>query len=67
MSKGKVKYFNDLKGWGVIAGQDSSQDIYVHYSAINMDGFRTLKEGQEVLYELVSTDGGLRADNVTLA
>jgi len=67
MSKGKVKYFNDLKGWGVISGPDDNQDIYVHYTAINMDGFRTLKEGQEVLYELVNTDGGLRADNVTLA
>ncbi len=67
MSKGKVKYFNDLKGWGVIASDDSSQDIYVHYTAINMDGFRTLKEGQEVSYELVNSDNGLRANNVTLA
>ena len=67
MSKGKVKYFNDLKGWGIISGEDLNQDIYVHYTAINMDGFKTLREGQEVLYELTSTDSGLQARNVTLA
>jgi len=67
MSKGKVKYFNDLKGWGIIAAEDSRQDVYVHYTAINMDGFKTLREGQEVLYELTRTDSGLQARNVTLA
>ncbi len=67
MTKGKVKYFNDLKGWGIIAAEDSRQDIYVHYTAINMKGFRTLKEGQEVFYELAQTSKGLRAHNVTLA
>jgi CspA family cold shock protein len=66
MSKGKVKYFNDLKGWGIIAAEDSKQDVYVHYTAINMDGFKTLRKGQEVLYELTRTDSGLQARNVTL-
>ena len=65
MSKGKVKYFNELKGWGIISPEDSKQDVYVHYSAIKMDGFRTLREGQEVLYEMVRTDTGLQARNVT--
>ncbi|MEW5994165.1 MAG: cold shock domain-containing protein, partial [Candidatus Zixiibacteriota bacterium] len=62
-----VKYFNELKGWGIIAPEDSKQDVYVHYTAINMDGFRTLREGQEVLYEVARTDTGLQARNVTLA
>ncbi len=66
MSKGKVKYFNDLKGWGIIAAEDSKQDVYVHYTAIKMDGFKTLQKGQEVLYELAHTESGLQARNVTL-
>ncbi len=65
MSKGKVKYFNDTKGWGFIAGDDIDQDVYVHYTAINMDGYKTLKEGQEVLYELADTDRGYQARSVT--
>ena len=67
MSKGRVKYFNDLKGWGFITSEDIEQDIFVHYSAIKMEGFKTLKEGQEVLYELTKTEQGPRALNVTLA
>jgi CspA family cold shock protein len=67
MSKGKVKYFNEMKGWGIIAPEDSQQDVYVHYTSINMDGYRTLSEGQEVLYEAIQTDTGLQAKNVTPA
>ncbi|RME31703.1 MAG: cold shock domain-containing protein [Candidatus Zixiibacteriota bacterium] len=67
MSKGKVKYFNEYKGWGIISSEDMNQDVYVHHSAINMDGYRTLREGQEVLYEVTMTDHGLCASNVTLA
>ena len=67
MSRGKVKYFNDLKGWGIISTEDLKQDVYVHYTAINMEGFRTLREGQEVLYELAQTDNGFQARNVTPA
>ncbi len=66
MSKGKVKYFNDLKGWGIIGTEDLKQDVYVHYTDINMDGFKTLQQGQEVLYELILTDRGPQARNVTL-
>lgn len=64
MSKGKVKYFNDTKGWGLIASDETDQDVYVHYTAINMDGYKTLKLGQEVLYELADTDRGFRAKKV---
>ena len=48
MSKGKVKYFNDTKGWGFLSSDDIDSDIYVHYTQINMEGYKTLKEGQEV-------------------
>ncbi len=67
MSKGKVKYFNDRTGWGIISCYDSDQDVYVHHSAINMQGYRTLKEGQEVICEVSQTDQGPKASNVTLA
>lgn len=65
MSRGKVKYFNEHKGWGIIAGPDSESDIYVHYTSIKMDGYQTLSEGQEVSYELLHTDTGPAAQNVT--
>lgn len=64
MSKGTVKYFSDSKGWGFIASDYSEHDVYVHYTAIEMDGYRTLREGQQVLYDLVQTDNGLRAARV---
>jgi cold shock protein len=67
MSKGKVKYFNESRGWGFIASSETEQDVYVHYTAINMDGYKTLREGQEVLYDMTQTDKGLSANNVTLA
>ena len=52
MLTGKVKWFNDSKGWGFIEPEDGGDDIFVHYSAIVADGFKTLKEGQDVQYEL---------------
>jgi CspA family cold shock protein len=67
LTKGTVKYFNDLRGWGIIGNASLDQDVYVHYTAINMDGFKTLKEGQDVLFELKDTDEGLHANNVSLA
>lgn len=66
MSRGKVKYFNEQKGWGIISGSEPGEDVYVHYTAINMDGYKTLSEGQEVLYELSQTESGPAARNVTL-
>jgi CspA family cold shock protein len=65
MSKGTVKYFNETKGWGFISSEEVNQEVYVHYTAINMDGFKTLKEGQQVLYELAQHGKGLKAQNVT--
>ena len=67
MSKGKVKYFNDLKGWGFISSEGTEEDVYVHYTAINMNGYKTLKEGQEVLYDIANTDQGPKAYNVTVS
>jgi CspA family cold shock protein len=67
MSTGKVKYFNDLKGWGFISSEDAADSIYVHYTEIKMEGYKTLKPGQTVLFEVTDTDDGQRAENVTLA
>ncbi|MEW6049921.1 MAG: cold shock domain-containing protein [Candidatus Zixiibacteriota bacterium] len=67
MSKGKVKYFNDRKGWGIITCYDTEQDVYVHHTAINMQGYKTLREGQEVFCEVSQSDHGLKARNVTPA
>jgi CspA family cold shock protein len=63
MANGKVKWFNDAKGFGFIE-QDSGEDVFVHYSAILTDGYRSLKEGQDVEFELAKADKGWRADNV---
>lgn len=64
MSKGKVKFFNDRKGYGFLSSEDADNSVYVHYTDIEMDGFKTLKEGQQVDFEVVDTDRGLRAQNV---
>ena len=60
---GKVKWFNDQKGFGFITGQ-SGEDIFVHHSVIVAEGFRSLKEGEEVEYELETGPKGLKAINV---
>ena len=63
---GTVKWFNDAKGFGFIE-QDSGEDVFVHFSAIQMDGFKTLAEGQMVEFEVVSGAKGLHASSVTRA
>jgi cold shock protein len=63
MSKGKVKWFNDAKGFGFIE-QDGGLDVFVHYSAIKMDGFKTLKQGQDVEFEIKEGEKGPQAANV---
>lgn len=61
---GTVKWFNDSKGFGFIS-QESGQDVFVHYSAINADGHKTLKEGQKVTMKVTEGAKGLQAENVT--
>jgi CspA family cold shock protein len=61
--RGKVKWFNDAKGYGFIQ-QESGSDVFVHFSAIQAEGFKTLAEGQEVEFELQSGDKGLHATKV---
>ncbi len=63
MAQGKVKWFNDAKGFGFIEG-DSGEDVFVHYSEIQTDGYRSLKEGQSVEFELAKADKGWRATGV---
>jgi CspA family cold shock protein len=63
MTRGKVTWFNDAKGYGFIE-QESGEDVFVHFSAIAMDGFKTLSEGQEVEFEIQNGDKGLHAANV---
>ncbi len=62
--KGKVKWFNDAKGYGFIEQEAGGEDVFVHFSAIQMDGFKTLAEGQEVEFEVETGQKGLHAANV---
>jgi CspA family cold shock protein len=64
MEQGTVKWFNDAKGYGFIS-RDSGEDVFVHFSAIQGSGFRTLHEGQAVQFEVVKGPKGLQAANVT--
>ena len=64
-TQGVVKWFNDGKGYGFITPDESEKDCFVHYSAIQADGFRSLKEGERVEFEIVSGDKGPAAENVT--
>lgn len=66
MENGIVKWFNSEKGYGFIS-RENGDDVFVHYSAITMDGFKTLEEGQEVKFEIVEGDKGPQATNVTRA
>lgn len=61
--EGKIKWFNETKGYGFIQ-QDNGPDVFVHYSAISTDGFKTLTEGQRVQFDIVESDRGLKAVNV---
>ena len=66
MTTGTVKWFNDSKGFGFISPSDGGKDIFVHFSAIQGDGFRTLAEGQSVTFEVEQGPKGPQAANVTV-
>jgi len=66
MAKGKVKWFSNQKGYGFITSEDG-KDVFVHYSAITGDGYKTLEEGQEVEFEITQVSKGEQATNVSKA
>ncbi|GAB1259130.1 cold shock domain-containing protein CspD [Aurantivibrio plasticivorans] len=66
MPTGTVKWFNNAKGYGFILPDEGSEDLFVHYSSIIMDGYRTLKAGQAVTFEIVQGDKGLHATNINV-
>ena len=65
MAHGTVKWFNNAKGFGFIRPDDGGEDIFAHYSTIQMDGYRTLKAGQDVNYELNAGPKGHHAASIT--
>ncbi len=66
MPTGKVKWFNDSKGYGFIETEDDSDDVFVHFSSVTGEGYRTLNEGDEVQFDVVEDAKGPRADNVSV-
>ena len=66
MSSGTVKWFNNKKGFGFITPEDGGGDVFVHFSAVTMEGFKSLAEGQKVSYEVETGDKGEQAINVQI-
>jgi CspA family cold shock protein len=67
MATGTVKWFNDAKGYGFITPDDGSEDLFAHFSAIQMQGFKTLKEGQKVSFDVTQGPKGKQASNIQAA
>ena len=67
MNKGTVKWFNAQKGFGFITNADGGEDVFVHFSGIASDGFKSLEEGQKVTFDITEGKRGLQAVNVCLA
>jgi cold shock protein len=67
MVKGKVKWFNNQKGYGFIVPDQGGSDVFVHYSTIQGDGYKTLAPGEDVQFEVISGDKGEQAQNVSKA
>jgi len=64
MPTGTVKWFNNAKGYGFIVASEGGEDLFAHYSAITMDGYKTLKAGQQVTFDITKGDKGLHAINI---
>ena len=67
MARGTVKWFSDQKGYGFVTPDDGSKDVFIHYSAIQGDGFKSLKEGDKVEFEITQGPKGPQASNVNKA
>ncbi|WFR58018.1 cold-shock protein [Anaerocolumna sp. AGMB13025] len=67
MNKGTVKWFNEQKGFGFITNDNGGDDVFVHFSGIVSGGFKTLKEGQKVTFEITPGNRGMQATNVEVA
>lgn len=65
MATGIVKWFNNAKGFGFILPDEGGEDLFAHYSSIEMDGYKTLKAGQAVCFDILDGDKGLHATNIT--
>ena len=67
MNKGTVKWFNSTKGFGFITNDETNEEVFVHFSGLAMDGFKTLEDGQAVTFDVTEGNRGMQAVNVCIA